>query len=47
MEREFICLLEPGDYSPEQLDEFKKQGIIGPGVTIESNPVLILIEVKD
>ncbi len=47
LEREFICLLEPGNYSPKQLDEFKKQGIIGPGVTIESNPVLISIEVKD
>jgi hypothetical protein len=46
-EREFICLLEPGNYSPEQLNEFKKQGIIGSEVTIESNPVLLTIEVKD
>ena len=47
LDKEFVCLFEPGNYSEEELFEFQKKGIIKPGVTIESNPILIFIEVRD
>jgi hypothetical protein len=44
---EFLCLFHPSDFSEEQLQLFKKQGLIGSEVTIDSNPVVIFIKVNE
>ncbi|MFA6126160.1 MAG: 6-bladed beta-propeller [Bacteroidales bacterium] len=44
---DFICLLQPSDFTEEQLNQFKKQGLINTSVTPDSNPVVIFITVKE
>ncbi|MFA6125957.1 MAG: hypothetical protein WC699_01515 [Bacteroidales bacterium] len=44
---DFLCLLQPSDFTEEQLDEFKKLGLINNTVTTDSNPVVIFITVTE
>jgi hypothetical protein len=44
---EFICLFQPSDFSEEQLNQFKKEGLIGAGVAMDSNPVVMFVKVKE
>lgn len=46
-DNEFICLFKPSDFSEEQLIQFKKEGLIGDEVKIQSNPVVLFIQIKE
>jgi len=46
-DNEFICLFQPSDFSEEQLNQFKKERLIGGEVKMDSNPVVMFIEVKE
>jgi len=46
-DNELICLFQPSDFSGEQLNQFKKEGLIGDEVKMDSNPVVLFIEVKE
>ena len=46
-EDQYIFLLEPSDFGDDQLKQFRTEGLIGKEITIESNPVMVLVKFRE